>query len=79
MKPSEQFIEDYNRLRCRGLNGEQIQREMTEMGYPESIVEDWKLVGYNREWLNDLFKGSKGVGANEDVLGFLRIMSSPKE
>jgi len=50
------FLCHYKRLQKECLTSDQIQDELTKLGYPSEIVSDWAAVNYNYDWLINLLK-----------------------
>ena len=57
----QEFLYQYNLLRKQGFNKTKIQLELTKLGYPPTIVEDWASVDYSYEWVEELLGCSRHV------------------
>jgi hypothetical protein len=50
----------YKKHQMKGLNAQQIQDEMTALGYPYDLIDNWRGTNYSDVWLEDLLKGDTG-------------------
>jgi ribosomal protein L37AE/L43A len=48
------FIREWGRRMAAGNSDEEIQSELTSLGYPKDIVTAWNLVDNNPAWLPEL-------------------------
>ena len=52
----QEFLYQHHIRQKQGLTAKQIQQELTELGYSDTIVSDWASVNYSYEWLVDLLE-----------------------